>query len=113
MLIVNFNEYGRKEKLTEKFGDRWLYIGRKNRRGNFEPSPLANPFKRTNGMRPGDTLQQYRQWLWQRIQARDEAVLGELRKIDEGSVLVCWCKPGPCHGDVVMAAAKWLRSQEK
>jgi hypothetical protein len=64
-------------------------------------------------MMQGDTLQQYRQWLWQRIKAKDEVVLRELRRIDEESVLVCWCKPGPCHGDVVMAAVRWLRSQEK
>ena len=41
--------------------------------------------------------------------AGDEAVLAALRAVNEETALVCWCKPGPCHGDVVQAAATWVR----
>ncbi|MCA6430258.1 MAG: DUF4326 domain-containing protein [Cytophagales bacterium] len=25
--------------------------------------------------------------------------------------LVCWCKPLPCHGDVVLSCLEWLDTQ--
>lgn len=37
------------------------------------------------------------------------AALPELR----GKVLGCWCKPGPCHGDVLTAMAEDLREEEE
>jgi hypothetical protein len=45
------------------------------------------------------------------MQAGNEAVLKALRAINDQTVLVCWCHPQPCHGEVVKAAAEWLRSQ--
>ncbi len=109
--VVNFNSYGSADALTQAFGTRWVYIGRTNPHYQLPASPLANPFKRqTYGGQRGCTLPHYRRRLWQRIQAGDEAVIEALRAIDVDTVLVCWCKPGPCHGDVVLAAAAWLQS---
>ncbi|MCZ7672327.1 MAG: DUF4326 domain-containing protein [Chloroflexi bacterium] len=93
------------------FGEQWLYIGRANSYAGLSQSPLANPFKVKDFGSPGKTLGHYRQWLWKRIEAGDEAVLQALQAIDTQSVLICWCKPGPCHGDVVKAAAAWLQRQ--
>jgi hypothetical protein len=110
--VINFKQYGSVEKLNQVFGNRWLYIGRVNRQVGLSQSPLANPFKvKAFGGQHGSTLTHYRQWLWERIQAGDETVLDALKTIDENTVLVCYCKPGPCHGDVVKAAAAWLRQQ--
>ncbi|MFO7684178.1 MAG: DUF4326 domain-containing protein [Chloroflexota bacterium] len=110
--VVNFKQYGSVAALNQAFGDRWLYIGRANSQAGLAASPLANPFKvRDYGGQPGATLDHYRHWLWSRIVAGDEAVLAALRAVDEGTVLVCWCKPGPCHWDVVQAAAAWVRSR--
>jgi len=115
--VTNFKQYSSIEALNQAFGDRWVYIGRANNYAKLSQSPLANPFKakdfggRGQTLPPGSTLGHYRQWLWKRIRAGDEAVLDALRSIVPSSVLICWCKPGPCHGDVVKAAAAWLHRQ--
>jgi hypothetical protein len=110
--VANFKQYGSVDALNQAFGDRWLYIGRANRYAGLPESPLANPHKARDYGR-GSTLPHYRRWLWQRIQADDPAVLAALRAIDEQTVLVCWCAPNPCHGDVIKAAAAWLRGAER
>jgi hypothetical protein len=110
--VINFKEYGSVDALNQAFGERWVYIGRANRYAGLPESPLANPYKARDYGR-GGTLPYYRRWLWQRIQAGETAVLEALRAIDEQTVLVCWCAPNPCHGDVVKAAAAWLREAER
>jgi hypothetical protein len=110
--VANFKDYGSVQALDQAFGDRWVYIGRKNSHAGLPQSPLANPFKRSDfGGQHGATLPHYRRWLWQQMQAGNETVLKALRAIDDQTVLVCWCHPQPCHGEVVKAAAEWLRSQ--
>ena len=108
--VVNFKTYGSVPALNQALGNRWLYIGRANAYAGLAQSPLANPFKVKDYGR-GKTIAHYRRWLWERMQADDEVVLNALRAIDESTVLICWCAPGPCHGDVVKAAAVWLRQQ--
>lgn len=108
--VVNFKTYGSVSALERALGNRWLYIGRANTYAGLVQSPLANPFKVKDYGR-GKTIAHYRRWLWERMQAGDEVVLNALRAIDESTVLICWCAPGPCHGDVVKAAAVWLRQQ--
>jgi hypothetical protein len=109
--IVNFHHYGSVTALNQAFSVRWLYIGRANQRAGLPQSHLANPYKvRDFGGQPGATLPAYRRWLWSRIEVGDTAVLSTLSAIEPASVLVCYCKPGPCHGDVVQAAAAWLQS---
>jgi hypothetical protein len=107
--VVNFKRYGSVAALDQAFGKRWLYIGRANRAAGFAQSPLANPFRASHYGGRGRTLPHYRNWLWGRILSGDERIINALRAITEDTVLVCYCKPGPCHGDVVRAAAAWLR----
>ena len=76
-----------------------MYVGR--------PSKWGNPFTHLSG----NTLAQfqvgsvaeavaaYRHWLVEQPELM--AALQELR----GKDLVCWCKPGPCHGDVLLELA--------
>lgn len=117
--VANFKSYGSIQALNQAFGDHWVYIGRANSYAGLPQSPLANPFKvkafgelsRADFGGRGKTLPHYRRWLWGRIQAGDKAVLDALKAINESTVLVCYCKPDPCHGDVVKAAAEWLRRQ--
>jgi len=110
--IANLKHFGSGDKsaaLTAAFGERWLYIGRENKGAGMPASPLANPYKPSDfGGQKGATLPHYRRWLWGQIQAGDEAVIESLKAIDDSTVLVCWCAPGPCHGEVVRAAAGWL-----
>lgn len=109
--VVNFKDFGSQGALDAAFGDRWLYIGRQHQYAGLAASPLANPYRVAEYGGRGKTLPFYRQWLWQGIQDKDEKVLEALRGIKETTVLVCWCKPEPCHGDVVRRAARWLRKQ--
>jgi hypothetical protein len=111
--IINFKQYGSIQALNRAFGDQWVYIGRANSHAGLTQSPLANPFKVKDYGGRGKTLPHYRRWLWERIQAGDEAILNALKAIDESTTLVCWCKPGPCHGDVVKAAAEWVQAQSQ
>lgn len=76
-----------------------VYIGR--------PSIWGNPFSHRPGTRAryrvaslAEALAQYEVWL--KLQRPDLlARLPELR----GKVLGCWCKPGPCHGDILARLA--------
>lgn len=81
------------------YPDRAIYIGR--------PSIWGNPFSHLEG-----TLAEFR------VNSREEAIAAyrlylmnqpeliqraktELR----GRDLVCWCNPGPCHGDILIEVA--------
>ena len=89
-----------------------IYIGRNGRHG-WPRSPLANPFKLATEADRAAVIERYRGWLWEKIQANDGAVVGELDRIaakvkaGEPVQLGCWCSPLPCHGDVVKAAVLW------
>ena len=73
------------------------------------PGPWGNPF--VIG-RDGDreaVISRYRSWLWERIRS------GSIRLEDiaafHGRQLICVCKPLPCHGDVLVAAAAWAAGE--
>ncbi len=52
-----------------------------------------------------EVIARYRADLWRRIRA-GEVSLEELAELD-GCWLACWCKPLPCHGNVLARAAAW------
>ena len=85
-----------------------VYIGR--------GSPLGNPYtsmkgKTTLAKYTCDTREEsiaaYRDYLLAKIKSRDKSICKEIKRIYElhknGNVnLVCFCKPKPCHGDVII-----------
>lgn len=79
----------------------YVYIGR-DRSGR---SKWGNPFTWKPGtlaefvVPKDEVLSRYEAWL--RAQPHLMAALGELR----GKILGCWCKPGPCHGDILARLA--------
>ena len=79
----------------------YVYIGR--------GSPLGNPY--TLAKHGPSAMGLYERWLWDKIKARDPAVMQALRSITHDHALVCSCSPRPCHGDVVVRAWNWLRSR--
>lgn len=93
---------------------RVIYCGRSRKWGG--PSPLANPFK-LDGPRNAEAatriLGQYRRHLWERMQARDAAVLRALDSIPADGWIGCTCAPKPCHGDEIAKAwhlrRAWVR----
>lgn len=88
-----------------KNGDKGVYIGRgmRFRKG----SPLGNPFKLEREDERGRVIAFYRAHILAKIEAQDPAVLAELRRLQtmhkagEEVVLLCWCSPKGCHGDVL------------
>jgi len=78
-----------------------VYIGRPSKWGN----PFTHLAKSAAKFRvPFDqVLPRYEAWLLEQPELM--AALPELR----GKVLGCWCKPGPCHGDVLARLADEVR----
>lgn len=37
--------------------------------------------------------------------------MGDLEEL-EGKILLCWCRPGPCHGDVLLKLL-WEKKMKK
>lgn len=75
-----------------------VYIGR--------PSRWGNPFSHKKGTLAKyqidsreDAIQRYREWV-----VGQPDLMKDLYKL-RGKVLGCWCKPSPCHGDVLAELA--------
>eukprot|EP01114_Cavostelium_apophysatum_P000505 TRINITY_DN10457_c0_g1_i1.p1 TRINITY_DN10457_c0_g1~~TRINITY_DN10457_c0_g1_i1.p1 ORF type:complete len:150 (-),score=10.83 TRINITY_DN10457_c0_g1_i1:13-462(-) len=78
-----------------------VYIGRQIARGgwNLPKSKWANPFT-TKACGSADTaVSKYRTYVLDQKELMSS--LNELK----GKTLGCWCKPGPCHGDVLAELA--------
>ena len=80
-----------------------VYIGR--------GGPFGNPFVLRKGESRGSTLAQYREYLEGRI-AGDSKFKESVRKL-HGMTLVCFCKPLPCHGDILAEVADRLYAETK
>lgn len=65
-----------------------VYIGR--------PSKWGNPFIIGRDGTREEVIEKYREYIMQRPD-----LLSDLHEL-KGKVLGCWCKPKPCHGDVLV-----------
>lgn len=72
-----------------------IYIGR--------PSKWGNPFSIGKDGTRKEVIEKYRNWIKNQPELLKDLV--ELK----GKVLGCWCKPHPCHGDVLV---ELLRTME-
>lgn len=93
----------------KKFNGSGEYIGR--------PSVLGNPFIIGRDGTREEVIAKYRVWLWTEIKKRGK-VYDELMRLlklsEQGDViLVCYCAPLPCHGDVIVKAIEWLKAQQR
>lgn len=85
-----------------------VYIGRqgKGQDGYFgnpvvagQPCPFCDEIHRL----PGDTLPCFRAYMEFRVQ-NDEEFASKVKNL-AGKTLGCFCKPKPCHGDVIV---EWI-----
>lgn len=83
----------------------YVYIGRP---GKGEEGYFGNPVEIEEGQEPGDTLPAYETYLYKRL-AEDPKFRGRVRALT-GKKLVCFCKPKPCHGDILAKACGELNS---
>jgi hypothetical protein len=74
----------------------YLYIGRENHHAKEDRSIWHNPFK---SGQDEEIMASYRQYL-----LLDKALMDRIPEL-RGKLLVCWCYPKPCHGDILAALA--------
>lgn len=85
-----------------------VYIGR--------PSVLGNPFSIGRDGSREEVIEKYKRWMWEEMKKKDKVfekllrLLGLEMKYGE-LVLICYCKPLACHGDVIVRALEWLKKQ--
>ena len=81
-----------------------VYVGR--------PTEWGNLWSHKEGTRANfkvdsveEAIEAYRQHLWRRLQSEPNLV----RRVAalHGKTLACWCAPGPCHAEVLVAASAW------
>ena len=111
--VGNIKDYGLSGKLLG--GRKHIYIGRS---GNGYKSPLGNPFHIGRDGSREEVVVKYRIWLWERIQQNDVIVINELKKIayyapTNEVILVCFCAPEKCHGEVIIKCIEWMLTQER
>lgn len=82
-----------------------VYIGRKGivfidgKRFPSKDSIWANPFKIVGVQTREFVIDKYEKYIRNKI--KNENLYEELEKL-RGKNLGCWCKPLPCHGDVLI-----------
>jgi Domain of unknown function (DUF4326) len=94
-----------------------IYVGRGRDPRTGEPGEWGNPFSHRPSRVPGvivvptveEAIARYRLHLWAEIRS-GRLSLERLAALD-GKALGCWCAPGPCHGEVLAAAASWAAAQ--
>lgn len=81
-----------------------VYIGRPSRWGNpysHKSSTLAK-FKCNSRE---EAVEKYEEYL------RNDKDLMRLIKYLDGKILGCWCKPLPCHGDIIIKVLNELKEE--
>lgn len=95
-------------------GEDNIYIGRRNLTHRLESSPLQNPYPVNKDMSRDVSIEKFRRHLWDKIKRDDPGVMSILYRIhlelllEKDTYLSCWCKPLPCHGDVIVSAVRWI-----
>lgn len=75
-----------------------VYIGR--------GSPYGNPYVIGKDGTRSEVIQKFRDHLFSLLD--DVEIQEELLQLD-GKDLVCFCKPAPCHGDVLIEAIQHIK----
>lgn len=74
-----------------------IYIGRQCNMGghSLKKSKWCNPFTVKECGSVEVACWKFEQYV------RGSSLLKDLEELD-GKILLCWCRPGPCHGDVLL-----------
>lgn len=74
-----------------------VYIGRA---GKGKSGYFGNPTRLKPGEERGSALENYKKYFYKRIE-NDPKFKEEVLKL-KGKTLGCFCKPKPCHGDIIV-----------
>jgi hypothetical protein len=82
-----------------------VYIGRA---GRGQDGYFGNPFMLSAGQSRGASLDKYRKYFFERLKTDPEfrARINGLKC----KTLGCFCKPHPCHGDIIVEYLKALKA---
>lgn len=87
-----------------------VFIGRGSEFGNgYTHRPSMHPSVIAVVDSVEEAIARYREDLWRRLRT-DPAFVYRVADL-YGQTLGCYCKPGPCHGDVLARAAKWAHGE--
>lgn len=98
-------------KVVNKYKEPYdVYIGRGSKWGNpYSHIPSGTKADFVVATRE-ESIECYRDYLWKCIKNGD-VTIQELVELD-GKTLGCFCKPKSCHGDVIVKAVEWAKTQE-
>jgi hypothetical protein len=90
-----------------------VYIGRGKDPNTQEWGEWGNPYSHresasamvTKANSVEEAIESYKADLWRRL--RDGRLSVDKLAALKGKRLGCWCSPGPCHGEVLVAASEW------
>nr|DBA11589.1 TPA_asm: ORF49 [Malaco herpesvirus 2] len=87
-----------------------LYIGREIHRGgwNLPQSDWANPFTIERCGSAKEAVRCYENY----IRNKRPDLLRRIPELDR-KTLGCWCKPGPCHGDILIKLFEEYQSKNE
>ena len=72
------------------------YIGRA---GHGQNGYFGNPYRTNQALSRKDVINAYEQYFYDRL-SRDSIFKQKIEAL-KGKILVCFCAPQPCHGDVI------------
>ena len=85
-----------------------IYIGRGSPWGNpFTHLPLSRTKAPFQVATEEESMTRYEAWLREKL-AKDPELRRKLLELD-GQELVCYCKPRPCHGDILIRLIEELK----
>lgn len=89
-----------RDKMTKvvniRLEDYDVYIGCA---GHGQNGYFGNPIRLQPGASRGSTLEQYRKYFYKRLE--QDPIFKERIHALKGKILGCFCKPRPCHGDII------------
>lgn len=81
-------------------------------------SPLGNPYPITKELPRKEAIAKFEEWITNKIIEGDHKVLKELIRLVDihkqtGKLeIYCFCKPHPCHGDIIAGNVRYLLENE-
>lgn len=98
--IRGVNQHLKTEAVNLYHGTYDTYVGRGNRKTGMEESIWHNPFRVSEEIPQGEAVKLYEPYI--RAKLADGSIPVEQLKRLKGKRLGCYCKPKPCHADVLV-----------
>lgn len=76
---------------------KYVYIGRKNWYFHVNESPYHNPFPLNKLESRESILDKFKEYI-----LKNPKLIAKAKKELPGKILVCWCYPEKCHGNILI-----------